>query len=363
MNALIKLAVLLFFMVLLPVLTGAAADRFFCGAVGTGIRPGTVLRGYFLSFALCEACALPVLFLTPLGDFVLFTRVYAALLCILAAAGLAFLIKGRKRRGVFFGIRRALRLLTPGRSGRWTMLFAVLAVILYFFMLYKAYTVASFDGDDAYYVTQSVLSVQTGTMYRYLPYTGITTSVDMRHAMALFPMWTAALSAYSGIHPTIVAHSIEPLLFISLSALVFLRISGMLFDAGDPDRAGKRAAFMCLSFLLWIFGNVSLFTPETFLLTRTWQGKSVLANLLLPAMLYCLLRAGKRPEERETYAEAFLICLSSGLFTSMAPALLLAFTAAGALCLSIAKKDKRIVPGFLPAAGMALVYLIMIAAA
>ncbi len=358
MSALLKLAVLLFFMVLLPVLAGAAADRVFCGAAVTGIRPGTVLRGYFLSFALCEAIALPVLFLTPLGDFVLFARIYAVLLGACAAAGLIILIRSRKRRS---GDSVRVLLKRFRDSGPWARLFAAAAVILYLIMLYKAYTVASFDGDDAYYVTQSVLSVQTGTMYRYLPYTGITTSVDTRHALALFPMWTAALSSYSGIHPTIIAHSMEPLVFITLSALVFLRISGELFDdAEDPHRTGKRAAFMAMVFLLWIFGYVSLYTPETFLLTRTWQGKSVLANLLLPAQLCCLLRAGKHPEERRPYAEAFLLCLSCGLFTSMAPVLLLLLTAAGVFFLTTALRDRRIVLGFLPAAGAALVYLVMI---
>ena len=358
MSALLKLAVLLFFMVLLPVLAGAAADRVICGPGHAGIRPGTVLRGYFLSFALCEAVALPVLFLTPLGDFVLFARIYAALLCIAAAAGLFFLIRDRKSgRSIKDAAGSLGRRLQGGAP--LTYLFAAAALILFFIMLCKAYRTASFDGDDAYYVTQSVLSWQTGTMYRYLPYTGITTSVDMRHAMALFPMWTAALASYSGIHPTIVAHSIEPLAFITLSALVFLRISGGLFGEGE-EADGRRAAFMTVIFLLWIFGYVSLYTPETFLLTRTWQGKSMLANLLLPAGLYCLLRAGKHPEERAPYAEAFLLCLCSGLFTSMAPALLLLFMAAGAFFLALTGKDRRIIRGFLPAIAAALAYLVMI---
>ena len=38
-----------------------------------------------------------------------------------------------------------------------------------------------------------------------------------------------------------------------------------------------------------IFGNVSIYTNSTFFLTRTWQGKSLLANVVLPAIVWLVL--------------------------------------------------------------------------
>lgn len=38
-----------------------------------------------------------------------------------------------------------------------------------------------------------------------------------------------------------------------------------------------------------IFGNVSIYTGATFFLTRTWQGKSLLANVVLPAIVWLVL--------------------------------------------------------------------------
>lgn len=37
--------------------------------------------------------------------------------------------------------------------------------------------------------------------------------------------------------------------------------------------------------MLMIFGNISIYTPATFFLMRTWQGKSMLTSIIFPAIL------------------------------------------------------------------------------
>ena len=54
-----------------------------------------------------------------------------------------------------------------------------------------SYTRAMFDGDDSYYVVQSVLADQTGVLNRIRPYTGLSTGLDVRHAFASLPLWEA----------------------------------------------------------------------------------------------------------------------------------------------------------------------------
>ena len=117
---------------------------------------------------------------------------------------------------------------------------------------------------------------------------------------------------------------------------------------------------MILLFLFWIFGNVSIYTPETFLLTRTWQGKSVLANLLIPGCLFCLLRAGAQPDEKWPYTEAFLLALSSGLFTSMSPVLIFVFLAAGSVFTAVSRRRADLFMKFIPAMAAALIYIVLL---
>ena len=51
----------------------------------------------------------------------------------------------------------------------------------------------------------------------------------------------------------------------------------------------KLPVFMIFVGIMQIFGNVSIYTGATFFLTRTWQGKSMLANIIIPFAIWLLL--------------------------------------------------------------------------
>ena len=158
-------------------------------------------------------------------------------------------------------------------------------IILVGFQMFMAFTTASFDGDDAYYVVQSVLTDETNTLYRILPYTGLSTSMDLRHSLAVFPIWIAYIARMSGIHATIVAHTILPLVLIPVTYWIYLEIGKKLLKRDKH----KLPVFMIFICFMQIFGNVSIYTNATFFLTRTWQGKSLLANIILPAIVWLVL--------------------------------------------------------------------------
>ena len=451
-RAILTLLILLVHMVLIPVLEGLLP----CSLLPAKKRtlPAIILTGYAVTFATLELLGLPVLFLTELGEFPVLKILFLVVSLVIAAAGIV--LCGRsgsiKLLQGFFAIRtgkekdggkRLFNLIhgepeqgTPHEHGlndaaiMWT-LFACLLIA----QLFMAYTRAYFDGDDAYYVTQSVITWQTDTMYRYLPYTGITTTVDARHALALFPMWAAYLAKMSGTHPTIILHSMMPLVLIPLADLVVyclvkkLAVMSMRGAAGAPAAAeaagsaaaegtgsalaaskaagGAAAAFeednpefraslsritgtaMAMTALLQIFGNVSIYTPETFLMMRTWQGKAILAAILLPATFLALVnvaekyadgaRAGEsttdgsvmtvgekaaeegwKAELKFAYAGLALLCAASGIFTSMAPLLIFGLIAAAALLMLIMKLIPRKAASLLLLCGLPCVcYLVM----
>ena len=451
-RAILKLLILLVHMVLIPVLEGLLP----CSLLPAKKRtlPAIILTGYAVTFATLELLGLPVLFLTELGEFPILKILFLVVSLVIAVAGIV--LCGRsgsiKLLQGFFAIRtgkekdggkKLFNLIhgepeqgTPHEHGlndaaiMWT-LFACLLIA----QLIMAYTRAYFDGDDAYYVTQSVITWQTDTMYRYLPYTGITTTVDARHALALFPMWAAYLAKMSGTHPTIILHSMMPFVLIPLadlvvyclvkklavmsmrgaadaqtaaeaagsaaaegtgSALAASKAAGGAAAACEEDSPEFRASLsritgtaMAMTALLQIFGNVSIYTPETFLMMRTWQGKAILAAILLPATFLALVnvaekyadgaRAGENTtdgsaltageEEAEegwkaelkfAYAALALLCAASGIFTSMAPLLIFGLIAAAALLMLIMKLIPRKAAGLLLLCGLPCIcYLVM----
>lgn len=157
--------------------------------------------------------------------------------------------------------------------------------VIMIFQMVMSVVMASFDGDDAYYVVESLLAQQAGVMNTILPYTGTSTSLDIRHALAVITMWIGFIAKESNIHATILSHSIMPLFLIPLVYLVYVEIGRILFRR----RQHVIPVFMVFVAVLMMFGNVSIYTPATFFLMRTWQGKALVANLVFPMILWMFL--------------------------------------------------------------------------
>ena len=196
----------------------------------------------------------------------------------------------------------------------WGIFFAIMA-----FQMIMSIVMASFDGDDAYYVVESLLAQQADVMNTILPYTGMSTSLDIRHALAVITMWIAFVAKLSGIHATIVSHSIIPLFFIPLVYLAYVEIGRILFRS----RQQIIPVFMIVVSLLLTFGNVSIYTPATFFLMRTWQGKALVSNLVFPLILWLFLWMfeDSKMEERTSFRTAWimltLVNMLSGVCSSL----------------------------------------------
>ena len=264
----------------------------------------TLLIGYLLLFALLEIVGIPVMLLSVYHGYSRMVILYAALQILGAGAGYGFWIyRGKKARKTnlsgalketdnILWLRRAPYDSWEGR------LLLVLFLLLVGFQLCMAFTRASFDGDDAYYVVQALTAQQTDTLYRIDPNRGVSMPLDARHALALFPIWEAFVGTMCGIHATVMAHSVAPLFLIPLTYLIYYEIGRELFC----NKKSLLPMFMVLMALWQMFGNVSIYTTETFFLTRTWQGKSFAGNFIIPAVFWiflCLFREEERENQQK----------------------------------------------------------------
>jgi hypothetical protein len=312
---------LLFWLVVIPFCIGMIPVNFISSSKR---NPGLViLAGYFCMWALFEVVTIPAVLFVKYDNFQVASNCFTVVSLLCAVAGVV--LWQRNMRGRLFGDGRTslpdaaveskptcVSDLTQNRKARlasiikcdswWEKLEWIIFFVLVGFQLYKAVFYTSFDGDDAYYVVESLIAQQAGVMYRILPYTGGTTSLDVRHALAVFPMWVAFIAVKSGIHATIVSHVVMPLVLIPLTYLVYYEIGKSLFR--DPRQGlgmmknrqilpGESqqglGMFMVIMCMFQMFGNVSIYTNETFFLTRTWQGKAVTGSLVIPAVFWILL--------------------------------------------------------------------------
>ena len=194
----------------------------------------------------------------------------------------------------------------------------MLFVITLLFQLYMSFRLAYADGDDSYYISISTAANLGGSMYQLDPYTGVPTTLDVRHGLAPFPIWVSFITLKAGVNTAVAAHSFIPLVLIPLTYVIYLeigksllrgnRFSGANALASEKCLSGKHAwasekclsgekylpIFMIFVSLLQIFGNYSIYPASTFLLTRTRQGKAALGNVILPFLVLLMLKLAKR---------------------------------------------------------------------
>lgn len=260
-------------------------------------------------------------------------------------------------------LRGALGRLSLEEKIVWGLFFAILL-----FQLVMSVSMAFADGDDAFYIPISVATESSGTMYRTIPYTGESTLLDIRHGLAPFPVWIAFLSRVSGVHATILAQSILGGVLLLVCYLIYWQMGKLLFS----EKKEGIPYFLLLTAILFLVGNTSFYTAETFLVTRTSQGKAVLAALVLPFAIWCLLGLSgeyekKQEKSRERIraisvlllADSLAACLCSTLGTFLCGVLV----GVSGLVLTVKHRNLKIllraVCMIAPSAVYALLYLIL----
>lgn len=245
--------------------------------------PGILwIAGYIILFVLLELVGIPIVLSVDYHGFTIFSRWFAAVLLLFATAGVYMVVRGRESgNGVCLNYKETWR-----ASSQEEKIMLFLFLVLVGIQLYMAFTRASFDGDDAYYGVQALTAQQIDVLYRIDPNNGRSSTLDVRHGLALFPIWEAFIGKMSGIHATIICHSVIPLVLIPLTYVLYYQIGRVLFQ----KRKDLLPMFMVIIALWQMFGNVSIYTTETFFLTRTWQGKSFAGNFVIPAVLWIFLR-------------------------------------------------------------------------
>ncbi len=301
--------------------------------------PGSLFLAYFygifIEFALFEILAVPMTFLRT--SLHLLTILWMILSLALAVCSV---VLGRgfpllRKRAVSFGENAASSLrkrVTP-----------LLLVFLLCLILQVVFVTAfqHIDDDDAYFVATANTAVQTDTLLQYNPYTGdLYRSLPSRYVFAPWPLFLAVLSQLTGIHPAVIAHLILPGLVLLFVYLVYALIARDLF----PEKSSQRDFFLLVVVLILSFFGFSIYTSGTFLLTRGWQGKALVAGLIQPALFYICRGAMKEKGGWEMWCALFCVVTAACMFSSMGIVLSIIPVGVYALVYGISQKKWRCIP-------------------
>lgn len=251
---------------------------------------------------------------------------------------------------------------TKKKAEKYVLWFLFLGTIV--FQVIQTLRLTFPDGDDAYFVGTASFGVNATQMYVKIPYTGASTQFDTRHCLAPFPYFISFLSRISGVKVSVIAHSILPVVFLLACYGIYLLI------AGELCREKREVPlFMLIVSTLFMFGNYSVYSMETFLLTRVRQGKASLGSFALPFGVYLLLRFAKdisRDEKKEKLLTAFMLFLcglAAALLTTMGNLIYPIMLMAGGISVCIRRGKLKnmayVIFACVPSGVMALLYLII----
>lgn len=309
----LKLCTLGVWMVLVPWGIG-------CFALGAGKKDGgnagyAFCVGYVLMWALFQLIAVPIIIRE--GNFRQVELIFEVACLTFSISGLLLFFLHVKNEGIKELIFRRKEIPRTLKSREGIVILVLWAIFLagVLFQMLQAYRLAYADGDDAFYIPISVAATQNESLYMNIPYTGETSSLNLRYGLAPFPIWVGFIASKCRVNAAVAAHSLMPLVLIPLTYVLYLEIgkmlcSGMTPEGEQKDRMRRETAlplFMIFVALLQIFGNYSIYTAATFLLTRTRQGKAALANIILPFFILLLYKmAGEIKEQGRANAKNVL---------------------------------------------------------
>lgn len=274
----------------------------------------TAITGFFCWFGIWGLIAVPLIILIqPLHVLTGVAAVWGAGVMISACVfGRSVIV--RQIRGIGGSLREHSYMLIP-------LFFAVLIQMVFVF------THMDQSADACYYIGKITTNVYTDTMGVYGPYTGLMrTELEGRRVMACFEEYSAVIAQLFRIHPLKQAKLIMPELLIVLANMIFYQIGRALLHGRKKSADG----LVFFVFLLNMY-SYTVYTASTFLLTRTYEGKSILGNLVIPGLFLGFLALWKGEENRFWRVLLFFVSLSSSFLSSSAMLVVPAGLTAGLL--------------------------------
>lgn len=193
------------------------------------------------------------------------------------------------------------------------------------------------DPDDSFYLGISTTAIQTNTMFKFDPYNGkALTKSPLRYALSGLTIYFAVIAKDLNIHTAILEHTIWPAIIISLEYIVYAYIGKKLFK----NDKSKLTYFLIFLAMINIFGFISVYTNFSFMAYRSWQGKAMIANFIIPLTWLIFLECIEKNKKIGWWLLLTSVVISSTFMTELGVIVLPMII--GVLCILNFIREKKI---------------------
>ncbi len=198
------------------------------------------------------------------------------------------------------------------------------------------------DEDDARWIAEANDALVKNKMLLYNPatgeYIGRFVGEMVKDVFSPWPFYVAGIAKITGIRAASIAHTAYPPFLLALSYLAYWEMGRQLFK--NPAEQG--IFLLMVSVINMFMGGVDNgYTQSEFTLTRIWQGKAIVAAVIIPAIFMLILRI----QNDDTVPNWLLLTVTTCaacLFSGMGIAISLLMTAVYGAYVVVCGRWKRI---------------------
>lgn len=256
--------------------TGMLASRFF-----NKKSLGSIMsNGFIIYFALFEIISAPFIFFHLNFNIIFYIFILYTLLLVIISY-----LKGNKKS--FFSYKAFLKLDSDKKlMSCFTTALIGIQVFLSCYLFHS-------DADDSFYVSLINSSINNPHLYASDPSTGVQTFPLMsQYIFESWELFQAIIAKIFNLSAPIVAHTVIPCFLILCAYFVCYYFAETL---GFKENPHIFVFFMCV---LNIMGGYSDYSSSFFLLSRVWQGKSVVVNIMFP-LIYIYFKMHLEDESKK----------------------------------------------------------------
>ena len=219
----------------------------------------TLLYGFITNFALFEVMNLPFILYFKQATFIMFVLFLIMNIGVLITS---YIIKPIAKYKITFSV------------------FGILAVLLIGFQIYQSAFLFKQDADDSFYISWANQAKELEDLYQTEPSVGLEgTTFDSKYQFNTWEIYGGFVARLLDMKVTTLFHTAYPILFIILA---YASYTCLLKKLVKKENLGVAIFSLAMLFLLT---GVSAKFKGTFLLGRIYQGKAILANIIIPFVM------------------------------------------------------------------------------
>ena len=260
----------------------------------------TYLVGQLLLWAVFEIIAVPCINLRT---------TFTTLFLIYTGVVIALVIPG------CFALRTRAMQRSRGNWKAWLSPFLVIAMLVIAFQMCVYIFGMHLDEDDARWIAEANDALVKNRMLLHNPatgeYIGRFVGEMVKDVFSPWSMYLAWLSRMTGIRAATMAHTVYAPVLLGLCYLTYYEMGKCLFK-----EKSERGIFLLMVSVINLFMAGNVYTQSVFTLTRIWQGKAVVAAVMIPAIMMIFLRIGEE-DSVQNWELLIIAGICSCLFSGM----------------------------------------------